>query len=82
MSNRKSRYGSGSGLVIGPEIQPHYSFPFVLPPGTGPALPEPEDSWKIPVGPLGEIEAGGETGATDASSGRAVGWWRRLTRRT
>ena len=81
MSDRKRPAASDSGLSIGPTIQPHYPFPFVLPAGTGPAKPEPEGSWKIPVGPTDEIAAADEAVPQDAASGRAVGWLRRLTRK-
>jgi len=81
MSDRKRSTASNSGLTIGPEIQPHYPFPFVLPAGSGPARPEPEGSWKIPPGPIDEIVGADEAIPAVANSGRAAGWWRRLTRR-
>ena len=81
MSARRRTNAPEPGLTIGPEIQPHYPFAFVLPSGTGPARPEPEGGWKIPLGPLDEIEGGGEASPAETNSGRAVGWWRRLTRR-
>ena len=81
MSDRKRSAASNSGLTIGPEIQPHYPFPFVLPAGTGPAGREPEGSWKIPLDPTDEIVAADEAILAVANSGGTGGWWRRLTRR-
>jgi len=79
MSPRRRTSAPEPGLIIGPEIQPHYPFAFVLPAGTGPARPEPEGGWKIPVGPIDETAGADEPVPAEANSGRAVGWWRRLT---
>lgn len=81
MSDRKRSTASDSDLTIGPEIQPHYPFPFVLPAGTGPAQPEPEGGWKITVGTIDEPAGADEEMPAEANSGRAVGWLRRLTNR-
>ncbi len=81
MSDRKRTPAPGSGPTIGPEIHPHYPFPFVLPAGTGPAGPEPEGDWKIPLGPIDVIEDADEAVPAAANPVRSVGWLRRLTRR-
>jgi hypothetical protein len=81
MRDRKSAGPSDTSVVIGPKIHPHYPFPFVLPLGLGPARPEPEGGWKVPLGPLDETEGAAGDSAAETSSGRASGWWRRFTRR-
>jgi hypothetical protein len=84
MSDRKRTAESNSGLAIGPQIQPHYPFPFVLPVETGPARQGPGDHWRIPSGPLDEIEgrdAAPEPEPAPAQPGRAGGLLHRLIRR-
>jgi hypothetical protein len=83
MSTSRRGRASDPGLVIGPEIHPHYPFPFVLPAGSGPAQPEPEGSWKVPVGAIVEVERGDEVEAVPdaAAARRQGGWFARLTRR-
>jgi hypothetical protein len=81
VSNRRRGSVSDPRPVIRSEIQPHYPFPFVLPAGNGPALPEPEGSWKVQVGAGVEVEAGGVEVPDAAPARRQGGWFARLTRR-
>jgi hypothetical protein len=86
MSERKRTGASSPGVSIGPQIQPHYPFAFVLPAGsegarsdTVPDNPEPEGVWKIPLGPVDEIEGESETSPGPAHAGHGAGLLRRLT---
>jgi hypothetical protein len=86
MSDRKRTGASSAGLSIGPKIQPHYPFPFVLPAGSEgarsdavPDVAEPESVWKIPLGPIDEMEGHSETSPGPAHAGHGAGLLRRLT---
>lgn len=77
MSDRKETDESNAGKFLGSEM---------LAPGPmrtlsdemGPAKPEPEDEWKLPTGPVDEIEGQKDATPEPAHPGRA-GLLHRLT---
>lgn len=79
MSDPKRTAERNAGAFLGPDMM--IPAPMNALNEDRPGLPDPEDGWKIPLGPIDEID--GNAGATPepAHAGHGTGWLHRLTHR-